>query len=298
MTTTAEPITVQRVVPEPGIYEDVPAEVYHSWPCASNSNLGEMDKSPRHYRACLDGASNDEETKSKSKGTAVHAALLEPAAFEATYLVGPDVNRNSNQWKAFVKAHPGACCLKPSEYAEILALREAVWSDDYARRLLECDGPRELSVVWDEPVELEDGVIWPVRCKARIDHVAPALSAALDIKTCRDASAEGFSASLYNYGYWTQAPWYLRALARHGIICDVFAFIVIETSQAMDVVVDEVDDEVLEIGHRYSDMLLRRVAECERSGEWPGYSSHPRKVTLPPWAWKKIEERMTRNGGQ
>jgi hypothetical protein len=93
---------------ETGVYEDVPAEIYHLWPYASNSNLGKLARSPLHCWDAMYGEQDDDDTKAKGVGTAAHAALLEPELFAERYIVGPDVSRNSNAWKDFVRANPAA----------------------------------------------------------------------------------------------------------------------------------------------------------------------------------------------
>ena len=36
--------------------------------------------------------------------------------------------------------------------------------------------------------------------------------------------------------------------------------------------------------------LLERYAECERSGEWPGYPDEVRDISIPEWAWYQMDD--------
>ena len=68
---------------------DIPNEVYHAdRSCVSVSGLKQILRSPAHFQAYLQGATN-KETPAKFLGTAVHARLLEPELYASEYVVAP-----------------------------------------------------------------------------------------------------------------------------------------------------------------------------------------------------------------
>ena len=99
----------------PGIHRDILAEDYHAIKAVSATFLKRfLLDTPAHAKAMLDGLL-DEESSAMSKGTALHAALLEPELFKTSFVIGPEVARNTKEWKAFAAQHPGRDLFKPSE---------------------------------------------------------------------------------------------------------------------------------------------------------------------------------------
>lgn len=70
---------------QPGVYGDLSNAEYHGGPGISKSGLDLMDKAPATYRYVTDNPKDREETPAMRIGTAVHAAILEPDMFAATY---------------------------------------------------------------------------------------------------------------------------------------------------------------------------------------------------------------------
>lgn len=83
--------TLPQPITEAGIY-DLTNEAYHADPAVSSTQLVEACRSLAHFWEYSPRNPNrSESTKSKALefGTAMHMALLEPAKFEAEYLVAP-----------------------------------------------------------------------------------------------------------------------------------------------------------------------------------------------------------------
>lgn len=202
----AAPITVVQPtieVPEPGIYPDVPAEVYHRWPAASQTVLKIMrDRSPAHARQYM--LTPPEPTPAMVLGQAIHAAILQPDLFREHYVRGLEFDRRTKQgreaWEALAAEHPNAIILKPEDYDRCIAIRDAVHSHHYARKLLR--GQTEVSAVWRDP--------WfGVLCKGRFDCVPTGLGIIVDVKSVSDASPRAMQRFIYAYGTYLQAAHYM-----------------------------------------------------------------------------------------
>jgi hypothetical protein len=71
---------------------------------------------------------------------------------------------------------------------------------------------------------------------------------------------------------------------------DHFVFIVVEKVPPHDVAIDELDPLAVEIGRRNNEAFLLQIAECRRTGEWPGNGGRIRKNSLPRWVQKRDGE--------
>lgn len=275
--------------PAPGLYDGVPMHDYHSWPCASQSRLTQLDRSPAHLLAYLQEP--PEATDAKEFGTAAHYAALEPDIFELRYIKGPCEDRRKKEWLEFERAHPNMVSLRPSDWKACQAIRDSILAHPAARLALNHHGPRELSGVW-----LDRDLSVP--CKLRIDHLNPELQATVELKTCRDAREDPFSRAIYAYFYYRQAAWYLTGIAelqpevqwKHHII------VALESTPPFAVNVFRLRDDAIEAGRQELRSLLAKYKECFERDEWPGYQPTLfNEISLPPWSWAKIDQR-TGNG--
>ena len=80
---------------------DIPNAVYHAdRSCVSVSGLKQILRSPAHFQAYLQGLTR-KETPSMFMGTAIHARLLEPEVYAAEYVVAPEADKRTKEWKEF-----------------------------------------------------------------------------------------------------------------------------------------------------------------------------------------------------
>ena len=266
--------------PDPGIYENVPAEVYHSWEALSNSGAGNILRSPGHYIADKD---NTEETKEMIRGTGGHAAIQEPERFADEYREGPDVKLNTKagkeQWEAFVAANPGKIHIRGAMWPEIIGIRDAVWNHPEAKAILSLKGRHEVSVVW---IHAATGVL----CKSRIDWAAITHGIIADLKTCKDCRAEVFSRTIDDRGYHRQGAMYLHAMAYHGIAIEDFTIIAVESEPYHGCEVYRIEDEDLEAGEIEIHEACEIYKQCAGTGIWPGYSTGIKSIGRPKYRRK------------
>jgi hypothetical protein len=275
--------------PGPGIYENVPPEIYFLWDAVSNSRLNLMARSPAHYNAGFQG----EPTPAMSFGTLVHDGVLEPLSIIQRNVFEPDWslderNTTSDGARSFSSAtkfvreqkakfrelHRDKKIVSESDYNKMVGIATTLSNCEVMRGLMSAGKP-EVSIVFDDP---ETGL----RCKSRCDwlRVGKGGSVLLDLKTTADASE--FERSILKYGYSRQLAFYRRAVELSTGERPAVWICAIETQSPFGHRVATLAAETLAIGEHELDELLQRVAECQASDTWPGYA-HPDAWRLPEW---------------
>ncbi len=249
---------------------------YHASPGISNSGLGLMNRSPRHYRM-RDG----QDTKALADGRMIHTAVLEPEKFEGQYVFGPNVSRATKEWKAFQAANFGKICLKPSSTAGLEQVVAAVHEHPLAKVLLR-EADIEQSMAW---IDIETGVM----CRIRPDIISNGSMA--DLKKTACASPDRFARSCVDYGYHRQAAMYMQGYEiLTGDRPEDFYFLAVEMTAPFCCEAYRVPQDMMESGARQYRKLLRLYADCLLADEWPGYSGNAVYVDInwPKWADKGV----------
>lgn len=272
---------------EPGIYFDMSNEEYHAANGVSKSGLSLFAKNAEkyHWRYIL---GNREESKPQYVvGSAVHTATLEPDKFDQQYIVGPDVNKNTNIWKAFVQSNSDKAILGVNDYDLIMGMAASVRKHPVAKNLL-VDGYAEASIFATEPATGE-------LVKVRPDWVTE--DVICDLKTTTDASPSKFFRDMYTYSYHIQAGMYpevFNMLGSGPAISD-FVFICVEKEPPFCVAVYRASEEDREMGRQAFHRALVRFSEARKANRWPGYNDDRIiDTSLPGWA-KRDEESLALN---
>lgn len=190
---------------------------------------------------------------------------------------GVEVTLWSDVLAEWQQNNPGRMVLSPEQWEQLHAMASAVHSHPAAGALLtSVPGEAEKSVYW---IDAATGVL--CRCRPdwwRDDNVI------VDLKTTEDASPEGFAKSMANYRYDVQAAYYLDGIQQAtGKRPKAFVFIAVEKKPPFAVGVYVLDSDSLELGGAQYRADLRVFAECERSGDWPGYGDKIQTISLPAW---------------
>ena len=288
----------------PGIYERVPAEVYHALPYCSNSRLSLLKRSPAHLRADLDNPG--EPTDAMRLGSAIHMAVLEPDVFATTYheagqcegvlksgarkgeqCTNTGTGRWGGQW--FCGQHKGngeADAIEVLSRADFLVcngIRRSLWTHPKLRKLMDAAGREELTVIWDDS---ESGV----RCKARVDRLVEDFGGVvLDLKTTTDARPHAFERKVFEFGYFRQKPLYQDALWQCGIETKHCVIAAAEKEDPYAVAGYRLADGAADAGREELRKLLALYAKCEREKSWPAYPFDITEISLPRWGWDQLE---------
>lgn len=290
----------------PGIYENMPAAVYHAIPAVSNSRLTQLLRSPAHLRAYIEEPR--ESTEAQIIGSAADVLTLEPHLFNELYAIADicsaikkgDGLRCSNagsryldgKWFCGTKGHApegagdsGKIALSPEDYSKCQRIAAAVRSHPRIGKLLASPGRAQLSVVW---IDTETGLL----CKGRIDYLAESLGVVVDLKTTEDARPRALEKSIAEYGYHRQLSFYQAGLRENGIDMKHLVFAAVEKKAPFAVAGYRLSDGAADEGRIELRTLLNQYAELQTKpmADWPAYSEDITDISIPAWAFGRVME--------
>lgn len=268
----------------------MPADQYHSHSAVGHSGLVRIMRSPAHYQQYVSNPPSP--TPAMEFGTAAHTAILEPDRFGQTYVVAPKFDRRTKEGKAQAEAweaaNTGKTALTADQMDAIQKMVANIKAHNGAAGLL-ANGLAEMSGFW---IDQETGI----ECKCRPDFLSMGgspfdgnidrIAGIVDVKTCTDASADGFARSIATLGYDVQAAFYqdgLKALTGRTI---PFYFVAVEKDAPYAVACYKASDEVIEIGRAKYRAALQLLKWCRDNDQWPGYQPNGEieEINLPRWA--------------
>lgn len=296
MTTTIESPTQTGAlaVTEPGIYPDMPIDVYHADPVPGGS------LSSSGARKLLDPGcpalfkwERDNPTPPKKEFDIGHAAHL---------LVlgdGPDIDPlpfDNYLTKAAKQAREeardiGAIPLLRHEYEQVQAMADAIRQHPTAGALFAPgNGVAEQSLFWQDP---KHGVWRRARPDWMPHRQEDGRLVVVDYKTARAVDPTALQRAVYEHGYHAQAAWYLdavKALDLTGGVEPAFIFVFQAKTAPYLVHLVELDFPALTLGAARNQRALQTYADCQRTNTWPGFNDRITYLPLPPYAEKRDEE--------
>jgi hypothetical protein len=139
------------------------------------------------------------------------------------------------------------------------------------------DGLAQMTLSWKDA---DTGL----RCKSRLDYYIRSLALIVDVKTCDDASPEGFRKAVVKYDYHVQDALYRSAAGVLKLPIENFAFLAIEKEPPYGLAVYTLDAEAIGRGYTRARRDIDTLAHCLRTNHWPSYPETIRELDLPPWA--------------
>ena len=281
-------------VREPGVYGDMPEQIYHADPVpeGSLSSSGARKLLPPSCPAKFryEQLHPSKPTAAMNLGTAAHKMVLGAGA-PIVVVDAPDWRTNDAKQQRKNAEARGFVALLPPQYTQVQEMAKAVQAHPLARVLLDRGrgGLAEQSLFW---VDAEFGV-W---CRSRLDWLPPSTTSRyiiVDFKTCENASPDAIRKHVENYGYHIQAACYVEAVEALGIAEDPgFLHVFQETVPPYLVTVAQLDEEAMWEGQRGWREALHRYRDCKDSNIWPGppYANEIQLISLPPWARKTYSE--------
>jgi hypothetical protein len=216
-------------------------------------------------------------------GTAVHIGVLEPATFAERVVCAPDVNKRTKEgkaeWSSFCIENAGRIVLSRDDFERCQATVDAVSSHPTASDLLR-GGKVELSLFWRDRQ-------YDVPCKSRWDCFNH--GGIVDLKTCVDASPDGFARAIGAFSYHLQSAFYFSA-AEHVLNAtpEFFVFVAVESNPPHAVACYELDRASILAGMNLCDEALRRYKRALELGRWEGYPATVETINAPRWALRDI----------
>jgi hypothetical protein len=184
----------------------------------------------------------------------------------------------------------GKVPLKKADHEAVTAMAAALREHPFAALLFDADrGPVEQSLFWPD-----DGT-WR---RARLDCPTVPLTTAAgfevfaDYKSTDNAAPTRLERSLYDYGYYQQAPWYLDgAIALDLCTPDAaFLFVFQEKTPPYLVTVVQPDAMAMRMGRDANSRALDIYRRCVAEDRWPGYSDDIELVGVPRYVENRFLE--------
>lgn len=282
---TTLPGTILLTDETEGVFCNIPAESYHTAPGVSHSMLKHMEP-PARLPAYLED--DEESTPTQMLGTLAHALVLTPNEPLPNIAVKPSdmkfTTREGREWRDAQLA-AGKLIIKESDAAALYGMAKSISEHPCCNAILR-SGWSEVSIF--KRFYSADLRRWCLR-RSRLDFVPEHGNALVDVKTCMDASLEEFSKSILNYGYHTQAAYYLDIWndSHEHDQRECFIFIAVEKEPPYLVSVYNLDARAIEAGRRLNHQRLMSYMDCKESGVWPGYPLTVQNIDLPRWAYPK-----------
>lgn len=284
----AESPTVQRpadpvVITAPGVYDGMSDEIYHGDPVEgeslSHSGMKTLLDAPARYRHERDNGGRPPKAHFDF-GHAAHAYVLgvgsRIAVIDAENWKSPAVRAKRDQARAL-----GLVPLLVHEDAKARKMAAAVRANPRVGHLFEPGrGVAERALFWFD----ETFGFWR---RAKLDwttRLADGRLAIVDYKS-RDGKVDGdgIGRALWEFGYYTQDPYYRDGVEALGLDEDpVFLFVFQEKTDPFLVTVAEMDAESKAWGRLKVRQGLDTYARCMDTGVWPDYMVDGSGVALPP----------------
>lgn len=266
---------------------DMPEAEYHAHPALSSTGARKILESPATFKYWREHP--EPPRAAFDVGTAAHSKVLGVGAQIAVIPTemlasnGAASTRDAKEFIAEARA-AGFVPVKEDVAAEVDEMAEAILAHEEARALLEQPGNPEVSVFGTDP---DTGV----EMRARFDYL-PDFTAddawAVDLKTARTASPDGFARAVADHRYDIQQEWYLHLYALvTGDFTARMKFIVVEKEPPHLVGVHPLSAEFADMGRRRVRQALEKYAACAAAGIWPGY---PKSEPLQPPTWLMFQE--------
>jgi exodeoxyribonuclease VIII len=282
-------MTCPKLIHHPGLSN----EDSHALKAVSPSGIKLLKRSPLHFKDAILAYDRiiKKPTPEMLKGTATHTAILEPQLWDTTVVVVPalapkrptkaqlqaktpskETQSSIQWWQEFDASTAGRIVLGIDDADEVRRMADAVRAHPAARFLLDMPGRREASYTYTDAAT-------GVECKTRPDWHSLDGQIVVDVKTAQDASREAFAKSIANFDYHVQAAWNLDAQGGK-----LFLSLVVESSRPYGVAVYPASEAMLEAGRRRISSAMESLAECWKTGHWPGYGDAIQEpLDLPGW---------------
>ena len=283
--------------PQPGIYPNLPEQVYRSAQGISQTEIKEVEVSPAHFAARKFGKAK-EPTDAQVVGTLTHALVLQNR--QLFCVVPEDAPRKPTQaqinakkpsdetlaaiqwWKTYEFNTRGKTPVSKEQADHLFEMQAAVLRHPIANSIL-----RRATLASAEVAAFKKHEETGLMMKGLADlvvHDDDNFMVLPDLKTtpAGGASSKEFSKSIFNWGYHRQAAWYLDLFgATH------FMFIAVEKEPPYAVAVYKLQTDAIEMGRRANERDLRILKKCFDENKWPGYSEEIEFIGLPEWAKKR-----------
>lgn len=288
-----------ETITEPGIYTGISLDDYHNKldlldaPSVSKSNLKHLfpslGGSPKKFWHLWKHNPNHieiEPTDALEMGKAVHALLLGDEVFDEKFSVRPErfkdyKTKAAKEWRDAVRAE-GKTPITLEQVQKITLMAEDASKDPMVRQGI-LNGKIERSVF----IKDEKSGLW---FRSRIDNLA-ADGFFADLKTTSSMDARFIQKQIRDNGYFLQAGGAKLCAFDLGFHFNSFWNVYVCTGDTPDTQAIELDPADIDLGQACIRQGLNTIAECMKSGIWPGARPcEGHTARIDDWSRARIEE--------
>lgn len=270
----------------------------------SASAMKRLKISPLHYKE----EAEQTETEALLFGSAYHCFILEPERFEKEYFIfddsvicdiligeGSKSPRATNRYKDWAAAQlmeiGDRQTISKADAEKLKAMKARLMKHHQVRMLLE-GGRNEIGFTGE--IETEAGAI---KVKIKPDHLNDKKKIIVDLKTCIDASLDGFTRHAADLDYHIQAAFYadlMELITGDNRPWDFF-FIAQEKKAPYAFNIFEASPQFISQGRYEYEHLCGLYKQCLDNDKWPGYQVWCESrygvldLSLPPYSIKKLD---------
>lgn len=280
---------------------------YRETKALSQSLIKEATKSPRKFEAkYLLGTMPWEVTQAMDLGSLVDCMLLTPDELSNFFVQIPDSvlsasgAKSGKKWDDFKAANEGKTLMKQVDFVLAATIVQRVKQHPIWPRLVESGYETQKEVYWtDLQSQLPAKALIDVFPKSETAQWIIDLKTTADMDDFESESYQLFAAesdddtiirsrSVHNYGYHTQAAWYLSGCSiAFERPFTMFLLLVVETSPPFRVKTFRIADEALLAGQAFLDRALAAISNRMIANDWSERGEKEIvEISLPNWAFK------------
>ena len=272
-----------------GFYEGMDFDGYAGIDALNGSSIVHMRRSPMFYKFMRDNPQPP--TPAMVLGTATHRMILEPDRVNDFAVWGEQDDqkvRRGGVWEAFKAAHADRMIVTAAERDAMIGMAVGARKNIPIQKYANAKGKCEVSMFWTDPVSGRS-------FKGRVDKILPNHTI-FDLKTTRDCQSFKFGAQSYALGYHIKMALYwngYKTITGHEPHLKLGA---IESKAPHESAVYRVTKDVILQGLEELDVLLKTLAECEKTDTWPAAEEEETDLLLPTWATTQNDEDLILEG--
>lgn len=277
------------ITPGPGVYYDIPFEVYLKWDAFSKSCVPSILRSPAHYQ---EYKKNPPDTAALRLGSLVDLMLFEPENVEKEFEKAPEFYLNKgvqkpwnynanycNDWRD-ERINDGITIVTYDQWEDAKLMKDAILNHRLAAEWIK-EGEHQVSIIWEDDITGE-------KCKARLDNLRIG-EGIDDLKTTENASPTKFSKHINDFMYHVQGAVYSDGWAKASKDIPLhFNIIAAEKTPPYAVATYTLGIDSLILGRHLWRKALDEYHDCKMADSWPAYSQYAEEIDVPGWELSKL----------
>lgn len=278
------------IIDKPGIYKNLPNELYHKSIGLSNSQMDYLlpPYCPKMYWYHeLSGKVARKETSAFDIGSAVHTLVFEPDEFKKRFYCVQEVPKKTTTlgkaaYEAMLQKAAGRIILDKAEQDQAYWMAGNVTSHAMWKSVKGSEsGCVEDSLAW---IDAESGILLRSRPDFYTDEII------IDLKTTKDSSPYAFQKAVTDYSYHRQGALAIDGLSilKERAYAYVILFVV-DKNPPHFVRCYVLKDNAINQGRYEYKYAAYQYKECLHSGSWSSFPEIIEDLDIPSWAYRSFE---------